>query len=58
VKNLCGVIDGIEFRRAGRITLRGYADPWEVFEAVPAGEATAPEGFGARLRRRLRRPGV
>ena len=57
VKNLCGAVEGVEFRRAGRIKLRGYQDPWEVFEALPAGEGTEPPGLGARLRRRLRRPG-
>ena len=57
VKNLAGAVDGIEFRRAGRVELRGYADPWEVFDAVPAGEAAAPESLGARLRRRLGRAG-
>ena len=55
VKNLAGAVEGVEFRRAGRIKLRGYQDPWEVFEAVPAGEAAATEGLGARVRRRLRR---
>jgi hypothetical protein len=55
VKNLCGAVDGVEFRRAGRIKLRGYQDPWEVFEAVPAGGGTEPPGLGARFRRRLRR---
>lgn len=57
VKNLCGVVGGVEFRRAGRMRLRGYQDPWEVFEAVPAGEAPQPAALGARLRRRLRGAG-
>ena len=40
VKNLCGSAAGARFDPRGRLTLAGYADPWDVFAA----EADDPPG--------------